>query len=152
MTNTDPIVLIETAKGKIKCQIFQTDAPITAKNFLGLVNQGFYNGLIFHRYEPGFCLQGGDPDGTGRGGSGKTISLEVKPHLTHNEAGIMSMARTNDPDSATSQFFFTLGNASFLNMQYAVFGKVIEGLDVMMSLRAGDKMDSVSVLNAVPNA
>lgn len=152
MTNTDPIVLIETAKGKIKCQIFQNDAPITAANFLDLVNRGFYNGLIFHRYEPGFCLQGGDPDGTGRGGSGKTIPLEVKPHLKHDEAGIMSMARTNDPNSATSQFFFTLGNASFLNMQYAVFGKVIEGLDIMMSLRAGDKMDSVSVMNAVPNA
>lgn len=152
MTNTDPIVMIETAKGKIKCQIFQNDAPITAANFLELVNRGFYNGLTFHRYEPGFCLQGGDPDGTGRGGSGKTIPLEVKPNLNHNEAGIMSMARTNDPNSATSQFFFTLGNASFLNMQYAVFGKVIEGLDIMMSLRAGDKMDKVSVMNAVPNA
>ena len=145
MANNDPVVLMETNKGQIKVQIFLEDAPVTAKNFLDLVNQGFYNGLTFHRYEPGFCIQGGDPTGTGTGGSGKTIPLETKPHLKHDEAGVIAMARTSDPNSATSQFYFTLGQASFLDGQYAVFGKVTEGLDAVMNLRKGDSMTKVSV-------
>ncbi|MBZ0184758.1 MAG: peptidylprolyl isomerase [Candidatus Obscuribacterales bacterium] len=146
MTNTDPVVLMETSKGPIKIRIYKSEVPTTADNFLGLVSQGFYNGLIFHRYEPGFCIQGGDPTGTGRGGSGKTIPLETKPHLKHDAAGVIAMARTNDPNSATSQFYFTLGNASFLDGEYAVFGRVEEGLDNVMQLRVGDKMLKVIVL------
>lgn len=146
MTNTDPVVLMETSKGPIKIRIYKSEVPTTANNFLGLVSQGFYNGLIFHRYEPGFCIQGGDPTGTGRGGSGKTIPLETKPHLKHDAAGVIAMARTNDPNSATSQFYFTLGNASFLDGEYAVFGRVEEGLDNVMQLRVDDKMLKVIVL------
>ncbi|MCA9801316.1 MAG: peptidylprolyl isomerase [Cyanobacteria bacterium HKST-UBA02] len=148
MPNTDPVVLMETTKGPIKVQIFQSEVPTTANNFLGLVSQGFYNGLIFHRYEPGFCIQGGDPTGTGTGGSGKTIPLETKPNLKHDAAGVIAMARTNDPNSATSQFYFTLGAASFLDGQYAVFGRVVEGLENVMNLRKDDKMVKVTVLEA----
>lgn len=153
MTTNDPTVVMETTKGTIKIQVFKSDAPITASNFLDLVQRGFYNGLTFHRYEPGFVIQGGCPQGTGTGGfidpqtgAERTIELEVKPHLKHDNAGIVAMARSNEPNSASSQFYFTLGGASFLNMQYAVFGKVIEGLDAVKQLRAGDKMTSVTVL------
>lgn len=153
MTTNDPTVVMETSKGTIKIQVFKTDAPITANNFLDLVQRGFYNGLAFHRYEPGFCLQGGDPKGNGTGGfidpqsnQERRIPLEVKPNLKHNEAGIVAMARSSDPNSASSQFYFTLGPASFLDMQYAVFGKVIDGIDIMKQLRAGDKMTKVSMM------
>lgn len=152
----DPVVVLETTKGTIKVQIYKTDAPISANNFLDLVGRGFYNGLTFHRYEPGFCIQGGCPKGTGTGGfvdpaTGKErrIQLEVNtgnPNLRHNTAGVMAMARANDPNSASSQFYFTLGDASFLDGQYAVFGRVLEGLDAVKALRANDKMNKVSVL------
>ncbi len=145
MANSDPVVLMETNKGQIKVRIYLEDAPITAKNFLDLVERGFYNGLTFHRWEKDFCIQGGDPTGTGTGGSGKTIPLEVKPHLKHDAAGVIAMARTSDPNSATSQFYFTLGQASFLDGQYAVFGRVTEGLENVLKLRKGDSMTKVSV-------
>jgi peptidyl-prolyl cis-trans isomerase B (cyclophilin B) len=151
----DPIVSIETNKGVIKVEVFQKDAPITAENFLDLVNKGFYNGLSFHRYEPGFVIQGGCPNGTGTGdykdpatGKKRTIQLEKKPNLKHNEAGIVAMARSNDPNSASCQYYITLAPAGFLDNPpgYAVFGKVVEGLENALALRAGDKMTKVSVL------
>jgi peptidyl-prolyl cis-trans isomerase B (cyclophilin B) len=137
---TDPIVAIETDKGTIKIQVHQTEAPITANNFLDLVEKGFYNGLNFHRYEPGFCIQGGCPNWfwywriftDAATGKKRNIKLEVKPHLKHDSAGVVAMARSNDPDSASSQFYITLGPANFLDMNYAVFGKVIEGDGVFM--------------------
>jgi len=153
MTTKNPVVEMDTNKGTIKIEIFADEAPITSKNFLDLVDRGFYNGLTFHRYEPGFCIQGGDPRGTGTGGfvdpstgRERTIPLEVTPKLKHSEAGILAMARSNNPNSASSQFYFTLGPASFLDGQYAVFGKVIDGLNVVKELRKGDKMTKVSVL------
>ncbi len=156
MTTADPVVVLETTKGTIKVQIYKNDAPISSNNYLDLVSKGFYNGLSFHRYEPGFCIQGGCPKGTGTGGytdpatnKERRIQLEVdknNPKLVHNEAGVMAMARSNDPNSASSQFYFTLGPANFLDGQYAVFGRVLEGLDVVKALRAGDKMTKVSVL------
>jgi peptidyl-prolyl cis-trans isomerase B (cyclophilin B) len=156
MTTSDPIVVMETTKGTIKVEIFKSDAPITSNNFLDLVGRGFYNGITFHRYEPGFCIQGGDPKGTGTGGfvdpstnRERTIQLECSPKLKHSEAGMIAMARSNDPDSASSQFYFTLGPASFLDGKYAVFGKVIDGLPVVMELRKGDKMTKVSMLDPV---
>jgi len=151
----DPIVSIETNKGTIKVKVFQNDAPITAENFLDLVNKGFYNGLTYHRYEPGFVIQGGCPNGNGMGdykdpatGKKRTIQLEKKPNLKHNKAGICAMARSNDPNSASCQYYITLADASFLDNPpgYAVFGEVIEGLDTVMQLRAGDKMTKVSVM------
>ena len=104
MTIVDPIVQMDTAKGTIKIQVFAGKAPKTAANFIDLVNKGFYNGLTFHRYEPGFCVQGGDPRGNGQGGyvdpnthRERTIPLEVTPELKHDQAGIVAMARSNDP-------------------------------------------------------
>jgi peptidyl-prolyl cis-trans isomerase B (cyclophilin B) len=151
-SSKNPIVEMDTNKGIIKVEIFQDNAPITSRNFLDLVGRGFYNGLSFHRYEPGFCIQGGDPKGDGTGGfidSGtgreRTIPLEVSPGLRHSAAGILAMARSNDPNSASSQFYFTLGPASFLDGQYAVFGKVVSGLDVVQELRKGDKMTKVFI-------
>lgn len=138
------IAAIETGKGTIKLELYEDKAPITAKNFIELANSGFYDGLTFHRYEPGFVIQGGDPKGDGTGGSGKKIPLEVNPDLTHAK-GAVAMARTQDPNSATSQFYITLEDAHFLDGNYAVFGKVIEGMDAAEKIRAGDKMNKVRV-------
>ncbi|MBI2811518.1 MAG: peptidylprolyl isomerase [Candidatus Melainabacteria bacterium] len=153
MTTSDPVVVLDTTKGTIKVRIYKDEVPKTAGNFLDLVKRGFYNGLTFHRYEPGFCIQGGCPKGTGTGGfvdpetnKERRIPLEVSKELKHNEAGVIAMARANDPNSASSQFYFTLDPASFLDMQYAVFGKVTEGLDVVKSLRVGDVMKEVKVM------
>jgi len=149
----NPVVVMDTSKGTIKIEVFKNEAPITAGNFLDLVQRGFYNGLTFHRYEPGFVIQGGDPKGDGTGGfidpttnRERTIPLEVKPELRHDSAGMVAMARSSDPNSASSQFYITLGAASFLNNQYAVFGKVIDGLNAAQQLRKGDKMNSVTML------
>ncbi len=151
MNNIDPIVVIETNKGTIKIRVFKNEAPITANNFIDLVSKGFYNGLTFHRYEPGFVIQGGDPIGNGTGGytdpqtrQERCIQLEVKPSLKHDCAGMVAMARSNAPDSASSQFYITLAPASFLDMKYAVFGKVIDGLNIVQQLRAGDHMVKVA--------
>jgi len=140
----NPTVVFETTKGTFKAEIFEKEAPITAKNFLGLVRSGFYNNLTFHRYEPDFVIQGGDPRGDGSGGSDKTIPLEIVPGLSH-DVGALGMARTNEPDSATSQFYIVVGNAKFLDGQYAVFGKVTSGMDIANQLRKGDRMNKVYV-------
>lgn len=136
--------VIETEKGTIKAELYADKAPITAKNFIELANSGFYNGLIFHRVEPGFVVQGGDPKGDGTGGSGKTIPLEINPSLKHVK-GALAMARTNDPNSATSQFYITLAPAPFLDGNYAVFGKVIEGMGAVEKIAAGDHMKKITI-------
>ncbi len=153
MTTNDPVVVLDTTKGTIKVRIYKDEVPKTAGNFLDLVKRGFYNGLTFHRYEPGFCVQGGCPKGTGTGGfvdpetkKERRIPLEVSKELKHSEAGVIAMARAQDPNSASSQFYFTLGPANFLDMNYAVFGKVVEGLDVVQSLRVGDVMKDLKIL------
>jgi peptidyl-prolyl cis-trans isomerase B (cyclophilin B) len=140
----NPIVVFETTKGTFTADIYEKEAPVTSGNFLQLVNSGFYDNLAFHRYEQNFVIQGGDPNGDGTGGSKKTIPLEVKANLKH-DLGALSMARTNNPDSASSQFFVVIGEAHFLDMQYAVFGKVKTGMDVVMNIREGDKMNKVYV-------
>ncbi len=136
---------IETNKGTIKFELYEDLAPITTSNFIGLAESNFYDGLKFHRYVKDFVIQGGCPQGTGTGGSGKHIKLEVSPNLKHGEAGGVAMARSSAPDSASSQFYITLAPAAFLDMQYAVFGRVTEGLDVALSLREGDKMTTVTI-------
>jgi len=141
---SNKIAIIETGKGTIKLELYEDKAPITAKNFIELAGSGFYDGLTFHRYEPGFVIQGGDPNGDGTGSSGKTIPLETNPELTHVK-GAVAMARAQDPNSASSQFYITLEDSHFLDGSYAVFGKVIEGMDVAEQLRAGDKMDKVTI-------
>jgi peptidyl-prolyl cis-trans isomerase B (cyclophilin B) len=149
----DPVVLMETTKGPIKLLVYKSEVPTTANNFLDLVKRGFYNGLTFHRYEPGFCIQGGDPKGNGTGGfidpetrRERCIPLEVKPNLRHDAAGVLAMARSQNPDSASCQFYITLGPANFLDMNYAVFGKVLDGMDAVKALRKGDKMTKVSIV------
>jgi peptidyl-prolyl cis-trans isomerase B (cyclophilin B) len=151
-TMPDPRVNLETNKGPVTIEVFQTAAPITAGNFLDLVGRGFYNGLSFHRYEPGFVVQGGDPDGNGTGGfvdpatgRERTIQLEVSPELKHGEAGGVAMARSQNPNSASSQFYITLGPAAFLDGNYAVFGRVVDGMDAVKQLRAGDRIISAQI-------
>ena len=121
--------------GRIELELDRTAAPNTVKNFLHLANQGFYNGLIFHRVIPGFMIQGGDPTGTGMGGPGHTIPGEFtangfKNDLKHTR-GVLSMARSMMPNSAGSQFFIMVDNAPHLDGQYAAFGKVTEGMEVV---------------------
>lgn len=121
--------------GTIKLELYPDVAPITVENFVSLAKDGFYDGLTFHRIYPGFMIQGGDPEGTGRGGSGKTIKGEFSSNGVNNtlshERGVISMARSKSPDSASSQFFICHQNAAFLDGDYAAFGKVTEGMDVV---------------------
>lgn len=121
--------------GKIKVDLYEELAPITVKNFVSLAKDGFYDGLTFHRIISGFMIQGGDPKGDGTGGSKKTIKGEfaqngVENNLSHTR-GVISMARSNDPDSASSQFFIVQADSTHLDGQYAAFGKVTEGMDIV---------------------
>lgn len=132
---TNPIVTIKMQDGEImKAELYPEIAPNTVKNFISLINKGFYNGVIFHRVIPGFMIQGGDPDGNGTGGPGYSIkgeftSNKFKNNLKHTE-GVLSMARSSSPNSAGSQFFLMVADAPHLDGQYASFGKLVEGLDV----------------------
>ena len=130
----DPIVRIKIKDGgKIKIQLFPDIAPITVENFLSLVEKEFYDGLIFHRVIPGFMIQGGCPDGCGTGGPGYSIKGEFSTNGFDNslkhERGVVSMARSSNPNSAGSQFFIMVDNAPHLDNNYAAFGKVIEGME-----------------------
>ena len=138
-------VTIETEKGTIKFVLHEDKAPVTTANFVALAERGFYDGLTFHRVEPGFVIQGGDPSGNGTGGSEKKIPLEIHPDLKHDRAGTVAMARTSDPNSASCQFYITLGPTPFLDKNYAVFGHVTEGQSVVDQIRRGDRMTKVTV-------
>ena len=133
---SNPIVTFEMENGKVfKAELYPEVAPNTVNNFLSLVRKGFYDGVIFHRVIAGFMIQGGDPKGVGVGGPGYCIKGEfaangVKNDLKHTR-GVLSMARTQVPDSAGSQFFVMHADADYLDGQYAAFGKVIEGMDVV---------------------
>lgn len=136
MENKNPIVTIELNSGKIiKAELYPEIAPNTVKNFISLINKGFYNGLIFHRVIRGFMIQGGCPNGTGTGGPGYSIKGEFNINGFQNDlkhtAGVLSMARAMHPDSAGSQFFIMHETSPHLDGQYAAFGKVTEGLDVV---------------------
>ncbi len=130
----NPIVCIEMENGDIlKIELYPEIAPNTVRNFIHLVQKGFYDGLIFHRVIPGFMIQGGDPQGSGMGGPGYTIQGEFtsngfQNNLSHKR-GVISMARTNMPNSAGSQFFIMVQDSPFLDGQYASFGQVIEGME-----------------------
>lgn len=139
--------VVETSKGTIKFELFEADAPITTGNFISLAESKFYDGLTFHRVEPGFVIQGGCPLGNGTGSSPNKIRLEVSPKLKHDSAGTVAMARTSDPNSASCQFYITLAPTPFLDMQYAVFGKVTEGMDVVRKIARGDRMTSVRIVS-----
>lgn len=119
-----------TNKGNFKIELFEDKAPITTKNFVKLANDGFYNGLTFHRVIPNFMIQGGCPEGTGRGGPGYTIKDEFHSDLKHDSKGILSMANAG-PNTGGCQFFITVVPTPWLDGHHSVFGKVIEGMHVI---------------------
>lgn len=129
----NPVAKFQTSKGDFKVELFEDKAPITAKNFITLVNKKFYDGLIFHRVIDGFMIQGGDPKGNGTGGPGYMIPDEFHPDLKHSGPGILSMANAG-PNTGGSQFFITLAATPWLDNHHAVFGKVIEGMDVVQAI------------------
>ncbi len=163
----EEIAVIETSKGTIRVQLAGKDAPIHVGNFVELAQKGFYDNLKFHRYVPGFVIQGGCPNtrdldpeqvkaaegnpfaGLGTGGPGYTIKQEytTNPNNKHLD-GTLAMARSQNPDSAGSQFYFCLGAQPFLDSGYTVFGQTIEGLDVISQLRVGDVIEHVEIENA----
>ena len=133
---SNPIVTIEMEDGGIiRAELYPEIAPNTVRNFISLVKKGFYDGVIFHRVIPGFMIQGGDPTGTGMGGPGYSIEGEFTSNGFQNDLkhtrGVLSMARAMHPDSAGSQFFIMVAPAPHLDGQYAAFGKVTEGMDVV---------------------
>lgn len=131
----NPVVTIETNAGVIKAELYPEVAPNTVYNFISLIQKGFYDGVIFHRIIEGFMIQGGDPDGVGTGGPGYHIKGEFSQNGFENNllhsAGVLSMARSQMPNSAGSQFFIMHKDAPHLDGAYAAFGKVIEGMDVV---------------------
>lgn len=164
--NGNEVAVFNTSKGQIRVKLAGKDAPIHVANFVELADKGFYNGVKFHRYVPGFVIQGGDPqtvDATseevinsvqsgrsvfGTGGPGYSIKEEftTNPHNEHND-GTLAMARSSNPDSAGSQFYFCLGAQPMLDSGYTVFGDTIEGLDVIGQLRVGDVIESIEIKN-----
>lgn len=174
--NGNEVAVIKTSKGTVTVKLFGKDAPIHVGNFVELARKGFYDGVKFHRLEPGFVIQGGDPqtkelDGEqvaelvdaqksgayaegqpmlGTGGPGYMIKGEFDPATNPNKHvdGTLAMARSQSPDSGGSQFYFTLGPQSFLDGQYTVFGQTTDGLDVVHKLGVGDEIVSVTIENA----
>jgi len=140
--SANPKVRFETTQGEFEAEIF-SDVVKTAKNFTELASSGFYDGLIFHRYVPGFVIQGGDPTGTGMGGSKKNVPLEITAHK--HLKGALGMARSAHPDSASSQFYVCLEDVPNLDGSYTVFGRVTSGMEKVLKLRQGDKMAKVSL-------
>ena len=120
----------ETSLGKFKVELFSDKAPITVGNFIKLIEEGFYDGLLFHRVIPNFMIQGGCPQGNGRGGPGYTIRDEFHPNLKHDSKGILSMANAG-PNTGGSQFFITVEPTPWLDGKHTVFGKVIDGINVV---------------------
>lgn len=149
-TYENPIVTMEIENyGTIKIELYPKYAPNTVANFVNLIESGFYDNNNFHRLKPGFVLQGGDPDGIGTGGPGYTIKGEFKLNnyskntLSHT-TGVISMARSNSYDSAGSQFFIVLDDSAkySLDNQYAGFGKVIEGLDILKEIESSEEVEN----------
>src|SRR5579871_3372086 len=136
-------VRIATNRGDILFTFFPDDAPVHSAAFLKLAEAGFYDGLTFHRVEPGFVVQGGDPKGDGTGGPGYKLPAEfnARPHLR----GTVAMARASQPDSAGSQFYICLDDARFLDRQYTVFGQMTDGYEALDAIRRGDTMTSVRI-------
>ena len=142
-----------TNLGSFSIELFEDRAPATTKNFVDLAEKGFYDGVIFHRIIEGFMIQGGDPTGTGRGGPGYTISDEFHPELQHSAQGMLSMANAG-PNTGGSQFFITLEATPWLDGKHAVFGKVVEGMDVVRTIGStptgrGDKPVEDVVMQSV---
>ncbi|MBE3584214.1 MAG: peptidylprolyl isomerase [Limnochordaceae bacterium] len=133
--------VLETSRGTVQLELRGDLMPLTVANFVKLAKSGFYDGLTFHRVED-WVVQGGDPQGDGTGGPGYTIRLETNPTLL-NRTGAIAMARSADPDSAGSQFYISKKDADWLDGDYAVFGRVTSGMDVVNKLQVGDKIISI---------
>ncbi len=143
-SGVDYFAEIDTTKGKMVIDLFQDEAPKTVNSFVFLALHRYYEGIVFHRVIENFMAQTGDPTGTGSGGPGYQFGLEVTPKLNYDKAGVLGMARTQNPNSNGSQFFITFQETPFLNQQYSIFGQVTEGLDVLkqISFTEGAKMVS----------
>ncbi len=140
--------IIHTSKGDITCQLNAAEAPLSTTNFIQLAQGGFYNGLSFHRVVPNFVVQGGDPEGTGRGGPGYTLPAEIK--LPHQQ-GALAWARLSDnvnpkKRSSGSQFYITLEKIPYLDGEYTVFGQTIQGMDVVKKIEQGDIIKSIEIV------
>ena len=142
------IATVTTSVGTMKFEFFPDKAPGHVKNFVDLAEKGFYDGTVFHRTIPGFMIQGGCPEGSGRGGPGYQIDAEFNdtPHVR----GILSMARSSDPDSAGSQFFVCHGDAGFLDGQYTAFGRLVEGDDTLEKIATAPVQSGAGGENSKP--
>ncbi|GBU08224.1 peptidyl-prolyl cis-trans isomerase [Bacteroidales bacterium] len=142
--------LIHTAKGVMKVEFFEKDAPKTVENFISLAESKFYDGLTFHRVISNFMIQGGCPDGSGTGGPGYTIPCETGGENQHHDAGVLSMAHAGK-DTGGSQFFicFSRQTTNHLDGMHTVFGKVVEGLSVISLIKQGDKIDKIEIFNNI---
>ncbi len=138
---SDESIIIKTVHGNITFKLYPKKAPNTVTRIIKLVNDGFYDGIKFHRVVPNFVIQAGDPTGSGSGGSGKKLKAEFND--AQHIKGTVSMARTSDPDSADSQFYISLNTLPHLDGKYTVFGQVIEGLDVINKVKQGDVIISM---------
>jgi peptidyl-prolyl cis-trans isomerase B (cyclophilin B) len=137
-------VTVETTKGTIVLELYPKHAPKTVNNFVFLAKEGFYDGIVFHRVIEDFVIQGGDPTGTGRGGPGYSFEDELKANPLKHETGVISMANSG-PNTNGSQFFITHSPQPHLNNRHTVFGKVVDGMDVIHAIRQGDKMVKLAV-------
>ena len=145
--NTRYRATISTGRGDIVLDLFPEHAPKTVNNFVTLARDGFYDGLTFHRVIPDFMVQGGDPTGTGSGGPGYRFEDETRDNPLTHETGVISMANAG-PNTNGSQFFITHGPQPHLNGRHTVFGKVVEGQDVVDAVKQGDTMNSVTIEEA----
>ena len=140
-------VKISTGKGDMIAELYDQDTPITVNNFLKLIGEGFYNGLSFHRVIPGFVIQGGCPNGVGNGGPGYSIECEVTAPKQFHDRGVLSMAHAGR-NTGGSQFFvcYNRQNTQHLDGNHTCFGKVVEGIDIIDQIAAGDKINSIEVI------
>jgi peptidyl-prolyl cis-trans isomerase B (cyclophilin B) len=144
---TDIRIVLHTSKGDIEGTLFASKVPMTVANYLNLAQRGFYNGLTFHRVIPDFMIQGGDPEGSGRGGPGYTFADEFDRTLRHAKPGMFSMANAG-PGTNGSQFFITHVATPWLDGKHSVFGTVTSGMKVVNSITAGDKIEKIEVLDS----
>lgn len=146
-TQATYLASMETNRGTIELELYPEHAPVTVNNFVFLAQEGFYDGVVFHRVIPDFVIQGGDPTGTGAGGPGYQFKDETRGNPLKHETGIISMANAG-PDTNGSQFFITHSPQPHLDGRHTVFGKVVAGQDVVDAIREGDRMDKVTIREA----
>lgn len=140
-------IILKTSRGPVEITLFSSKVPITTANFLNLAQRGFYNGITFHRVIPDFMIQGGDPTGTGSGGPGYRFPDEIRKELKHTKPGILSMANAG-PNTNGSQFFITHVPTPWLDGKHALFGEVTQGQDVVDTIKKGDTIEQIEILDS----